>query len=257
MVFTAKKSLGQHFLTDKNIIRKIVNSIGGAGTDRIIEIGPGTGNMTGFLTEKFGDVHAIEIDKRAVELLERTVPAVKIHHKDILTVNWEELVAAAGNTYIVGNLPYYITSPILFNLLEHRNLFKEAVLMMQKEVAERLVAVPSTKQYGILSVQTQLMSTAELLFDVSPGCFSPPPKVMSSVIRLIFDKPPLPCSDNMLKTVVRTAFNQRRKKLSNSLSSVLNGTIPEGFDFSRRAEEWPPKVYANLAEILERTAKIS
>lgn len=175
---------------------------------------------------------------------------------DVLKADWETLAASQKATHIVGNLPYYITSPILFAVLAQRNLFKEAIFMMQKEVARRLVAPPSTKEYGILSVQTQLMSTPEILFDVSPNSFSPPPKVMSSVVRLTFDRPTLPCSDKMLKLVVRTAFNQRRKKLSNALKPLLGETKPDGFKLNLRAEDWEPVIYAELAEWLQSKAPL-
>ncbi len=257
MSFRTKKSLGQHFLTDRNIIDKIIRSVRAKREDRIIEIGPGTGALTRHLAGKFDDVQVIEIDQRAVELLEQEIPSVTVHNKDVLKVEWEKLIALEGETIAIGNLPYYITSPILFALLENRRYFKEAVLMMQKEVAERLVAGPSTKEYGILSVQTQLMSTPEILFDVSPNSFSPPPKVMSSVIRLTFDRPALSCTDNNLKTVVRTAFNQRRKKISNALKPLIGDFRPEGFDFDQRAENWTPETYAKLAELLERTDRLS
>ena len=168
-----------------------------------------------------------------------------------MKVDWNELIAKEGKTYVVGNLPYYITSPILFSLLENRDLFEDAILMMQKEVAERLAANISTKAYGILSVQTQLMSSVEMLFDVSPNSFSPPPKVQSSVLRLTFDQPKMECSDKNLKTVVRTAFNQRRKKISNSLKPVLGDLQPEGFDFDLRPENWEPATYAKLTVHLE------
>lgn len=257
MAFRTKKSLGQHFLTDKNIVFKIIDAIKAKQADRIIEIGPGTGALTRWLVEKFDDVHAIELDQRAVELLGKEMPTLKIHHKDILKVNWSEFIASRSQTYVVGNLPYYITSPILFDLLENRDLFSGAILMMQKEVAERLVAKHSSKQYGILSVQTQLFSSVELLFDVSRNSFSPPPKVTSSVVRLTFNKPSLGISDISLKKVVRTAFNQRRKKLSNSLKPVLGDYLPAGFDFDKRAEHWEPETYAKLAEHLEQSDKIS
>lgn len=257
MAFRTKKSLGQHFLTDNNIIHKIINAIKAEKKDRIIEIGPGTGALTKWLVEKFDDVHVIEIDERAVSVLKSNFKNLTIHQQDVLKVNWKELVAPEGKTYVIGNLPYYITSPILFALLEHRALFEDAILMMQKEVADRLVAVPSNKQYGILSVQTQLMSTPEFLFNVSPNSFNPPPKVMSTVLRLTFNKPEMACSDKALKMVVRTAFNQRRKKLSNALKPILGDFEPEGFNLSERAENWAPEVYANLAELLERTDKIT
>lgn len=221
--------------------------------DRVIEIGPGTGALTKWLVKDHKDVLAIELDQRAVEVLERELEGVTIHQKDVLKVDWKELISDSGKTYVLGNLPYYITSPILFSLLESREYFTEAILMMQKEVAQRLVATPSTKDYGILSVQTQLMSTPEVLFDVSPNSFSPPPKVMSSVIRLTFNKPNLPCSDTTLKSVVRTAFNQRRKKLSNSLKPALGDFFPDGFNYDERAENWSPDRYADLAHLFEKS----
>ncbi|MEQ9092173.1 MAG: 16S rRNA (adenine(1518)-N(6)/adenine(1519)-N(6))-dimethyltransferase RsmA [Balneola sp.] len=253
MSFKTKKSLGQHFLTDNNIIYKIIDAIKAEKSDRVIEIGPGTGALTKYLVQKYDDVHVIEVDQRAIEVLEAEIDGITIHQQDVLKVDWNELIAKEGKTYVVGNLPYYITSPILFSLLEQRHLFEDAILMMQKEVAERLVADISTKAYGILSVQTQLMSSAEILFNVSPNSFSPPPKVESSVIRLTFDQPELKCSDQNLKTVVRTAFNQRRKKISNSLKPVLGDYKPEGYDFDQRPENWEPAIYAKLTAHLEST----
>lgn len=253
MSFRTKKSLGQHFLTDNNIISKILNSVEAGSDARIIEIGPGTGALTKWLVQRFDDVHAIEVDQRAIKVLEETLPDLTIHAMDVLKADWEKLIDPAKQNIIVGNLPYYITSPILFSVLEYRHLFSEAIFMMQKEVAQRLVAHPRTKVYGILSVQTQLMSSPALLFDVSPNSFSPPPKVMSSVVRLTFDRPRLACSDKMLKNVVRTAFNQRRKKLSNALKTVLGDVYPDGFNFNERAENWEPDRYEKLAERLERT----
>lgn len=250
--FKTRKSLGQHFLTDNNIITKILGSISAGEKDRIIEIGPGTGALTRWLIKSHQDVHAIEVDERAVKVLREELPDLAIHQMDVLKAEWEGLVSDSGKTMVIGNLPYYITSPILFSVLESRHLFSEAIFMMQKEVALRLVAKPHSKDYGILSVQTQLMSTPELLFDVSPNSFSPPPKVMSSVIRLRFDKDSLSVSDTALKSVVRTAFNQRRKKLSNALKPVLGDIKPDGFDFDKRAEDWEPAIYADLAEWLER-----
>lgn len=224
---------------------------------RTIEIGPGTGALTEALLQKFDDVHAVEIDKRAVKVLEQKFDRLTIHTKDILKVNWEEIVEPSKKNVVFGNLPYYITSPILFDLLEHRTLLTEAVLMMQKEVAERLVARPASKEYGILSIQTQLFCTPEILFDVSPHSFSPPPKVDSAVIKLTFNKPKLNCSDQSIKKVVRTAFNQRRKKLSNALKPVLGDYHPEGFNLDDRAEHWSPQTYAKLAEHLEQTDRLS
>ena len=256
MSFKTKKSLGQHFLTDNNIVYKIIDSVKAPKGARIIEIGPGTGALTKWLTQRFEDIHVIEVDERAVRLLKQEIPGIIIRQQDVLKVNWESLVSSSSENYVIGNLPYYITSPILFALLEHRNLFSEAILMMQKEVAQRLVASPSNKDYGILSVQTQLMSTPEILFNVSPNSFSPPPKVESTVIKLTFNKPELKCTDKNLKTVVRTAFNQRRKKLSNSLKPVLRDFFPDGYNFNERAEDWEPATYAKLTAYLESKGKL-
>jgi len=252
-----KKSLGQHFLHDKNIVSKIVDAISAAANDRVVEIGAGTGALTERLMSRFADVQVIEIDQRAVNVLKKKFPDLHIHQQDVLKTEWKNLKPPDGILFVVGNLPYYITSPILFSLLGERAFLEEAILMMQKEVAQRLVAKTGTKEYGILSVQTQLMCTPEILFDVSPNSFTPPPGVQSSVIRLTFDKDSLRCRDENLKRVVRTAFNQRRKKLSNSLKPVLEDYRPKGFDFDARAERWEPHIYEKLTVHLEEAGKLA
>ena len=257
MSFRTKKSLGQHFLTDKMVLFQIMDAVEAEESDRVIEIGPGTGALTKWLAERHPNLHVIELDQRAVQVLKKEFNNITIHQQDVLKVNWEEMVDPDTNNIVVGNLPYYITSPILFDLLENRELFSEAILMMQKEVAERLVAEPSSKQYGILSVQTQLFCTPEILFDVAPHSFSPPPKVDSAVIKLRFDKKTSGFSDKTLKSVVRTAFNQRRKKLSNSLKPVLGDELPAGFNFDDKAEHWAPEIYAKLAEHVEQSDSLS
>lgn len=247
MSIKPKKSLGQHFLTDDNIIEKIADAIPAKKGERVIEIGPGTGALTEKLLERYDDVVAIEIDQRAIEVLQNKFPDLEIHHQNILKADWEELSIGKQKTHVVGNLPYYITSQILFALLENRQYMADALLMMQKEVAERLVADIRTKDYGILSVQTQLMSSPEILFPVSRHCFNPQPNVDSVMIKLTFDKGELACSDKNLKTVVRTAFNQRRKKLSNALKPIVSkDKLPEGFDFNKRAEALEPGQYEKL-----------
>lgn len=252
MSIKAKKSLGQHFLKDKNMIEKIAGSVEAEEGDRIIEIGPGTGSLTEVLLKRFDNLLAIELDQRAVEILKENFPGLDVIHKDVLDVNWEEVSIGKSKTRVVGNLPYYITSQIMFSLLEGREFLDDAILMMQKEVAERIVADIRTKDYGILSVQAQLMCTPEILFDVPREVFSPQPNVDSSMIRLKFDKEALECSDKNLKTVVRTAFNQRRKKLSNALKPILSkDELPEDFDFDKRAEAWPPQTYEKLTACLE------
>lgn len=247
MSIKPKKSLGQHFLSDQNIIAKIAEAIPAEEGHRVIEIGPGTGALTEVLLERFDDVLAVELDQRAIEVLNEQYPGLVVHHQNVLDVDWQELSIGKAKTHVIGNLPYYITSQILFSLLESRCLFADAILMMQKEVAERLVADIRTKDYGILSVQTQLMSSPEILFPVSRHCFSPPPNVESAMVKLTFDKGELSCTDAHLKTVVRTAFNQRRKKLSNALKPIVDKKHqPEGFNFDKRAEAWRPSIYEKL-----------
>ncbi|MDX1617370.1 MAG: 16S rRNA (adenine(1518)-N(6)/adenine(1519)-N(6))-dimethyltransferase RsmA [Balneolaceae bacterium] len=252
MTLRPKKSLGQHFLVDSNMIEKIADSVQAGREERVVEIGPGTGTLTEALLERFPNFQAVELDQRAIEVLESKFQDLDVLHKDVLNVDWETLSAGKEKTHVIGNLPYYITSQILFSLLDARAFLADAVLTMQKEVAERLVAGIRTKDYGILSVQTQLMSTPEILFGVPPQVFSPPPRVDSAVVRLTFDKGELACSDSNLKTVVRTAFNQRRKKLSNALKPLLSKeNLPEGFDFDKRAEAWQPQLYEKLTARLE------
>lgn len=252
-----KKSLGQHFLHDPRVIANIVASIPGSPETKVIEIGPGTGTLTAQLMKRFPRLTAVEIDSRAVDLLRENHPELDVIHADVLKVAWDNLFEGGEPVHIVGNLPYYITSQILFAILEHRTRISGATLMMQKEVARRIVAAPANKEYGILSVQTQLMSTPEILFEVSSRAFYPPPNVTSAVLQLRFDKPELNCSDEGLKKVVRTAFQQRRKKLSNSLKRLA--PLPEDslFDYDKRAEHWPPEMYEKLTARLEQDGTLA
>ncbi|MEX2600174.1 MAG: 16S rRNA (adenine(1518)-N(6)/adenine(1519)-N(6))-dimethyltransferase RsmA [Balneolaceae bacterium] len=263
-----KKSLGQHFLKDGNTIRKIAAALpADPERDLVIEIGPGTGMLTKNLLERYQNVRAVEIDQRAVAVLKESFPELDVIHGDVLKISWDRLLEGytlsgsmkpdSAGVHIIGNLPYFITSQILFGILEQRNRLRTATLMMQKEVAERLIARPNTKEYGILSVQVQLMSTPAILFDVPPTVFHPPPKVVSSVVQLTFDQPELACRDSHLKTVVRMAFQQRRKKLSNALKRI--GELPEhpDFDFDARAGAWPPGTYEKLTAYLEQLGTLS
>ncbi|CAN5338746.1 16S rRNA (adenine(1518)-N(6)/adenine(1519)-N(6))-dimethyltransferaseRsmA [soil metagenome] len=248
-----KKSLGQHFLRDQHMIHKITQSIPATGDDRVVEIGPGDGALTRRLFDTYQNLIAIEIDPVMVNHLKESLPELHIIKDDILKVDWKKISNERKRPiHVIGNLPYYITSQILFSLLENRSCLETATLMMQKEVADRIVAEPGNKTYGILSVQTQLMCTPELLFDVPPEVFSPPPNVMSSVIQLRFDKSELTCSDAHLKTVVRMAFNQRRKKLSNALKRLDTNLPEDEFDFNLRAEALSPDMYEKLTARLEQ-----
>ncbi|MGI9174379.1 MAG: 16S rRNA (adenine(1518)-N(6)/adenine(1519)-N(6))-dimethyltransferase RsmA [Rhodothermales bacterium] len=274
-----KQSLGQNFLRDPNTIRRIVAALQAPEGAPVVEIGPGTGALTEVLLEVHPSLTAIEVDGRAVELLQEQFPSLDVRHQDVLEVDWMALAAERGGPlHVIGNLPYYITSPILFSLLDAQarlaseseradvreavvpeNVVREAVVMMQLEVAERLVAVPRTKAYGILSVLFQLYATPELLFRLSPHVFFPKPSVTSAVVRLAFHAASsLPAGDEAerLRAVVRAAFNQRRKTLRNSLHRWTREGglhLPEGWE-RRRAEELTPAEFVELTRHLGRQA---
>lgn len=258
--FSPKKSLGQHFLTDPNVARKIVGAVQAPPDGRVVEIGPGTGALTGLLRETYPTVTAIEVDARAVAYLQAQDPGLDVRQADVLDVDWRALAEERGGPlYVVSNLPYALTSPILFSLLDHRLCLREAVLMMQYEVARRLVAVPRTKDYGILSVLTQLYAAPVLLFRVSRNVFYPKPDVTSAVIRLAFDERAALDPDvdpAFLRAVVRAAFNQRRKTLHNSLGRWTRAraiALPHGWE-GKRAEELSPAAFVELAHYLRSRA---
>lgn len=262
MHFKPKKSLGQHFLTDKRISDAIVNSLKATSVDRVIEVGPGTGALTMLLSERFADLHVFEVDSRAVEVIRKRCPGIAIYQRSFLEADIAELARSAqGNLYVIGNLPYYLTSPILFHIMDRGSMLEQAVFMIQKEVADRLVARPRSKDYGILSVQAQVFGRTEKLMPVSRGAFRPPPKVESAVVsyrpgneHYPGSADDLPVSTGMFKRVVRMAFQQRRKKLSNALKELFGSEFPEGFDATRRAEELEPHEFVNLAEWIEKKA---
>lgn len=222
-MLTPRKSLGQHFLRDHNIARKIVGLLGD-GSQPIVEIGPGEGFLTTHILEKFSHVTAIEIDARAVELLRGNFPEEKLSllHKDVRGIDFHSLPLwqkdGVKERTVVGNIPYNITSDILLAMFEARDVVTRAVIMMQKEVAKRLVAAPRTPEYGILSVYTRYYTMARIAFDVSAKCFYPPPKVVSSVVEFVM-KPQVPLDefDKKFRDVVRSSFGKRRKMLRNSL----------------------------------------
>lgn len=256
MSIAPKKSLGQHFLRDANIRDKIIDLLEAGEKDCVVEIGPGTGAMTGHLAARYPKLEAVEIDERAIAHLKETMPHIPVHHADVVKYDWASHAKAAGEKiHVIGNLPYYVTSQVVFSLLDAHEHIAEAVMMMQREVAERLVAEPRTKAYGILSVAVQQLTTPHLAFRVSRNVFYPKPDVESAVVRLVFDKDPeiLPGTDAVwLRKVVRAAFNQRRKTLRNSLSQLAascNGEVPEMWR-KKRAEELSPHEFALLAQQL-------
>ncbi|NLI23641.1 MAG: ribosomal RNA small subunit methyltransferase A [Bacteroidales bacterium] len=215
-----KKHLGQHFLTDANIARKIAASVPEVSSLPLLEIGPGKGILTEYLLDAFGkNFYAVEIDPEAAAVLKERFPELgeRLITGDFLTLPLEELFP--HQVGLAGNLPYNISSQIFFRLLDHYSRIPFMVCMVQKEVAERIASPGGNKDYGILSVLLQAYYTVEYLFTVNEKVFSPPPKVKSAVIRLI-RKETLPgCDFGKLKNLVKAAFNQRRKMLRNSLSA--------------------------------------
>ena len=249
-----KKSLGQNWLRDPNTIRKIAASLQADAGDAVVEIGPGTGAMTQELLLTYPQMIALEVDQRAVAHLNEELPDLDVRHQDVLEADWRALSAELGGPlHVIGNLPYYITSPILFGLVDARDVVAEIVVMMQLEVAQRIVAQPRTKAYGILSVVFQRYCDVKLLFKVSPHVFFPQPDVTSAVVRFQFraDAPPPSPDEDLFRQVVRGAFGQRRKTLRNSLRAAFPSLdeLPEEWT-KRRAEELTPGEFARLSRYL-------
>ena len=249
MQVRAKKHLGQHFLTDKHIAKRIVDSLkGNENYTIVLEIGPGKGILTDWLIQLPNRIlFALDIDKESILYLHQKYPTLedKIIEADVLTFNFSSLFT--GNFAVIGNFPYNISSQILFKVLEMKDQVPEVVGMFQKEVAQRICASPSNKEYGILSVLIQAFYKTNYLFTVNAGSFFPPPKVKSGVLRLErHENYHLNCDEKLFFQLVKAGFNQRRKTLRNALSAIAIGGSE--FPFSdRRAES------LNVAEFVELT----
>jgi len=241
MYVKPKKHLGQHFITDLNICQKITDGIPILdGYPKLLEIGPGTGALTQFLLKRNDfETHVIELDTESVDYLNQNYASLKgkIYAQDFLKTDLTDLMGEAP-FIVAGNFPYNISSQILFKVLDYKNQVPVVLGMFQKEVAERVAEKPGTKKYGILSVLLQAYYDIEYLFTVSEKVFNPPPKVKSGVIRLIRnEKTQLDCDEKLFKIVVKTAFNQRRKTLRNSLKSLIPDHIDKSDElFSLRPE---------------------
>lgn len=250
----AKKHLGQHFLTDKNIARKIVDSLQLANATQVLEVGPGMGILTQFLLEKENiPTTVVEIDRESVEYLTNHFPKLegRILSTDFLkmdlTASFSEPVA------IIGNFPYNISSQIFFKVLEFRDQVPEVVGMIQKEVAERIATGPGSKTYGILSVFLQAFYDIDYLFTVNEHVFNPPPKVKSAVIRLTRNQTQqLNCNEKLFFQVVKAGFNQRRKTLRNSLKSFIRDDKIKANDiFAKRPEQLSVIEFEQLTRLIE------
>ncbi|TNE73492.1 ribosomal RNA small subunit methyltransferase A [bacterium] len=247
----AKKSLGQNFLKDENIIGKIVNSLFATEDDLVIEIGPGTGALTRHLYKRYPNFVAIELDERAEEVLKLEMPDLEIIHSDVLKVDFKSLRKKENQRiFVIGNIPYYITSPILFHVFDQAVEITQSVLMMQLEVAQRLAADKRTKDYGILTVQTQFFSQADFLFKVPRQVFHPVPNVDSAVVSFKMNQGLNAAIVPGFKKVVRMAFNQRRKKLSNALKGLGVELSPAEQFLDKRAEELTVDDFIELTRLL-------
>lgn len=255
--FRPKQSLGQNFMHDPNMVRKIVGALQAPPDAHVVEVGAGTGALTEELHKRYERLTVIEIDERAVNVLRERFPDLDVRQQDMMTLDWAALAAEKGQPiYVISNTPYNLTSQLLFALLEARAYAAEAVLTMQKEVAERIVAEPRTKAYGILSVIMQLYADPELLFTVSRHVFYPQPDVTSACVRFTYNPPGEEGFDvdpAWLRTLVRNAFNQRRKMLRNSLSQwTKDRGIELPNDWGRhRPEALPPEDFVALAQYLD------
>ena len=250
----AKKHLGQHFLKDLNIAQKIADTLSLSNYKKVVEIGAGMGVLTQFLLKKDTEVYVVEIDKESVAYLEAHYPELrgKIIADDFL--KYDIAGYLRGPFAIIGNFPYNISTQIVFKLLELRDYVPEFSGMFQKEVAERICEREGSKTYGILSVLVQAFYEATYLFTVSEGVFNPPPKVKSGVLRLV-RKPNyhLDCDEALFFTIVKTAFNQRRKTLRNSLKPLLtNESLKKNSIFDKRPEQLPWQDFVFITKEISR-----
>jgi len=253
MSVRAKKHLGQHFLKDEQIAQNIADNLTEKGYNNVLEIGPGMGVLTKYLLKKPLVVHVIEIDTESVEYLKTHYLnlADRIISKDFLKINLSDYFGEE-QVAIIGNFPYNISTQIVFKTLENRHQIPEFSGMFQKEVAKRIAEKEGSKVYGIMSVLTQAFYDVEYLFTVPPTVFNPPPKVESGVIRLTRkENYTLPVNEKLFYTVVKTAFNQRRKTMRNSLKTLnLSDNLREDPIFAKRPEQ------LSVQEFISLTAKI-
>ncbi len=252
----AKKSLGQHFLTDLTVAQRIADTI---TSGRVLEIGPGMGVLTQFLLQNEQvDLTAVELDRESVVYLHEKYPELKLIEGDFLKLDLGQLYEE-GVFNIIGNYPYNISSQIFFKVLEYKDRISVCSGMIQKEVAERIVSGPGKKTYGILSVLLQAYYNIEYLFTVNENVFAPPPKVKSAVIRITRNnRKNLDCDEKLFKQIVKTAFNQRRKQLRNSLKTFIESQtesqkakdLMENTVFTKRPEQLSVEEFVELTKMI-------
>lgn len=267
----ASKPLGQHFIIDRNVLRRIIEAAQLQEDDHVLEVGTGFGTLTAALAVRCKLVVTVEKDKKLARIAGELLSPfanVKLIADDFLALELPKVLEQGSNGHkglwkVVGNLPYYVTKPILMKILSHRHLFELCVLTVQREVAERIASRHGTKAYGILSIAVQLFSDVELLFDISPKCFLPPPRVTSKVVRLRMLMAPRYelVDETLFFEVVKAAFSERRKRIVNSLSSyahrlglsrkqIEDAIRTAGINPSERAEHISIDGYAKLAEAI-------
>jgi len=247
-----RKRFGQHFLSDRAIIDGIVDEIAPQPGQPMVEIGPGLAALTQPLVERVGRLTVIELDRDLARRL-REHPQLNVVESDVLKVDFTALAQSLGvpRLRVVGNLPYNISTPILFHLLEHVGVVEDQHFMLQKEVIDRMVAGPSTSDYGRLSVMLQWRYAMQNVLFVPPESFDPPPRVDSAVVRMVPHAEPAPLNPKLLEELVQVAFSQRRKLLRHTLGRWLEARGFSGeFNTQRRAEEVPVAEYVALAQLL-------
>jgi 16S rRNA (adenine1518-N6/adenine1519-N6)-dimethyltransferase len=263
MKHVARKRFGQHFLTDRGIIEDIIQAIDPKAGERMVEIGPGLAAMTQPLVERLGQLTVIELDRDLARQL-RLHPQLTVVESDVLKVDFPALARSMSQgtdsqdphkIRVVGNLPYNISTPILFHLLDAVDVIEDQHFMLQKEVIDRMVAKPSTSDYGRLSVMLQWRYAMESVLFVPPHCFDPPPRVNSAIVRMVPHAAPAVLDVQLLSEVVQVAFSQRRKLMRHTLGQWLQVRAFKGdFNVQRRAEEVPVHEYVALVQALSAAA---
>jgi 16S rRNA (adenine1518-N6/adenine1519-N6)-dimethyltransferase len=254
MKHVARKRFGQNFLTDKLVLDNIIDAIGPEAGQAMVEIGPGLAAMTALLLRRLPHMHVVELDRDLVARLEKSFPRERltVHSADALKFDFSTIPVPEGRKLrIVGNLPYNISSPLLFHLAQYAPLVEDQHFMLQKEVVERMVAEPGSKVYGRLSVMLQWRYDMSMLFVVPPTAFDPPPQVESAIVRMVPTRRALACDGPTLEAVVLKAFSQRRKVIRNCVAGMFTEAelVQEGIDPSLRPEALSLEQYVALANL--------